>query len=1098
MADAQDPFDGAPPQSGVALPRLRSDLRLGKESQSGGQTRVELIDPKSAKAYAFTAEEYFLCCAADGATDLATIRARHHQQFGDALTPADLLSFYRRLRILGLLATDSTPVRAGAGRIGQQLAESHAAGRAMQRRTVAKTVVSDDAGRGRIESLSDQNTAGATAEVRPVAPKLAARKAQVARIAETVAARPKPPEPETAAPIAATPKLAARKAQAARIAEAVANRPKAPGRTPKVEESAVAATAPEVEPPPLPPRSSRGGRIKAARAREAELKAQSAALAPSSQARLPAEPPAAPAASAGLPQPPLPVVTAPAPPETAVPEADPFDIITANLSSKPAAVKTLPVEIDDEFTEFPGMAGDAPGGMGGGLGGGGFGGRGGGRFGGGMGGGFGGGLGGGGFGGGGGMGGGNPNAERLLAAMAARKAMGGGLRGRGQAEAGGEGENRPMGVVLFNPTFLLRLVYILFFPFKYLNWVIVPAVVLAGLTIFQNWTLFSVDFFKLNGDLPAVAKVMAGLFTVNIAARLSQGAVIIAYGGKVKTLGITLDFGFLPRFFVDISAIPELERAGQLWAYGAPILTRLWLFSIGIVVWAMTRNSGTGLSYYAILVGQFGLVMAIRSGLPVVPGDGQRLLGTFFNDPRLLTKSVMALRHVVTGYRLPPMFQKADILPLAMYGAATALVSGGGFLALGMYVAITLEADYGGLGVMIFLALCLSCVLFYIIMATAVRRRIDALGFGGVRADLARALLGDQADAVLPSDETARSTGSWARIFWSAVLLGALAVAFIPYDYEAGGTVTILPTARAQAVARTDGEIMEVLVDEGAIVRQGQMLAQLSSWDQTNQVSVTQAELDGAKANLDRLLAGPKPEEVELAQRQVDSAESSVAFSKAQADRNEALMKSGTVSSQTYEQTKTTYESDLANLEVAKANLTLVKSGATDEEIKQAQAEVNRLTQELAYRTDELDRTRITAPMDGRVVTPNLLLLRGGFLHTGDMFLEIEKADVINASISVPESDIALINQGGKVRLKAWGNSGVEVTGVVDSVASAAKDAGYGSVVQVSATFDNRDGLLRSGMTGYAKIEGARMPLWDAYLRRILRFFQIEVWSWIP
>ena len=33
---------------------------------------------------------------------------------------------------------------------------------------------------------------------------------------------------------------------------------------------------------------------------------------------------------------------------------------------------------------------------------------------------------------------------------------------------------------------------------------------------------------------------------------------------------------------------------------------------------------------------------------------------------------------------------------------------------------------------------------------------------------------------------------------------------------------------------------------------------------------------------------------------------------------------------------------------------------------------------------------------------------------------------------------------------------------------------------------------------GRIYIEGAQMRVWEAYLRTIKRFFQIEVWSWIP
>jgi multidrug resistance efflux pump len=208
--------------------------------------------------------------------------------------------------------------------------------------------------------------------------------------------------------------------------------------------------------------------------------------------------------------------------------------------------------------------------------------------------------------------------------------------------------------------------------------------------------------------------------------------------------------------------------------------------------------------------------------------------------------------------------------------------------------------------------------------------------------------------------------------------------------------------------------------------------------------------------------------------------------------------KAGAGSQTAYEQALSTLQTDLANLEVSRASLDLVMSGATETDIAIAQAEVDRLTLELEFARSELERTQIVASMDGRIVTANLQLLTGSYMRAGDPLLEVENAEVISAVIAVPESDIALIAPGDVVRLKAWGQSDIEIDGEVQSIAPAADDEGYGSVVRVTAVFPNPDDFLRSGMTGYAKVDGAEMRAWEAYLRSIMRFFQIEVWSWIP
>jgi multidrug resistance efflux pump len=346
--------------------------------------------------------------------------------------------------------------------------------------------------------------------------------------------------------------------------------------------------------------------------------------------------------------------------------------------------------------------------------------------------------------------------------------------------------------------------------------------------------------------------------------------------------------------------------------------------------------------------------------------------------------------------------------------------------------------------------------------------------------------------------QAADAQASGARVVWGVILAGLLAVAFLPYTYETGGAVDILPAARAQAVARTSGELVEILVVQGEAVTRGQLLARLSSWDQENGVKVTRAMLDGAEANLARLQAGAKSEAMDLAMRQLERAQASLDYSQAAADRARELVVSGTISQQAYEQAIAAYEADRAGLDVAQANLDLVRSGATPEEIAIAAAEVARLSQELAFREDELARTRIEAPMDGRVVTPDLQLRYGAFLTVGEALVEIEDTATITAMVAVPEADIGLVVPGDTVRLRIWGQSGSEIAGTVQEIAPVATAEGQSNVVAVEATFPNADGLLRSGMSGYAKIEGAEMRVWEAYLRSIRRFFQIEVWSWIP
>jgi multidrug resistance efflux pump len=686
-----------------------------------------------------------------------------------------------------------------------------------------------------------------------------------------------------------------------------------------------------------------------------------------------------------------------------------------------------------------------------------------------------------------------------MAAIAARRGGGAGLATEGMQTSPDTPERGVARLILMNPAALLKLLYVMFYPLRFVLWALVPLLALAGMTLFQNWADLARDMGLLLADFSRLATLIVSLFTVNLVSRLAQGVAVTAWGGRVQALGLTLMLGVVPRFFIDQSAIAGLERRGQLWAHAAPLLARLGLFVAGVMLWAIQRDSGSMMAQYALLVGQFGLITFVLTALPLIPGDGMRWIATYLNEPRLLPKTALVLRHVLTGAPLPPIVGRADIVPLVVYGMGMVLTVTALALTFLIYVGLTLETELGGVGVILFLGVLAAFVTWLLALRLSiVRRAADRrAALRGGEGGLGQQLMAQLADGQAASTDPVARTSGAARVIWGLVMAGLLAVAFLPYDYEAGGPVEILPLARGQAVARSDGEVLQVMVAEGEVVAPGQVVAQLSAWNQSREVAVTQAQLSAAQANLARLQAGPKAEQIELARRELARAESSLSFSQAEALRTRDLAESGTVSRQALDEANAAYETDLAGLEVARANLALVESGATPEELAVAAAEVERLEVELAFREDELARTRITAPMAGRVITADLDLRHGSFLREGETLLEIEDAAIVNAVIAIPESDIALVVPGDEVRLKVWGQYG-EIAGLVQSIAPAAEEEGYGSVVRVTASFPNPAALLRSGMTGYAKVDGAPMRVWDAYMRRIVRFFEVEVWSWIP
>lgn len=688
--------------------------------------------------------------------------------------------------------------------------------------------------------------------------------------------------------------------------------------------------------------------------------------------------------------------------------------------------------------------------------------------------------------GGGGFGGGAGGRDALMAALAQRK--------RG-------GQDQPKvkwdRVTLFNPTKFNVLLNILFWPMHYLHWLLWPLLILSITLIYQQWQMFYRDIIAISWTWGIISSGVVSLLVCNLSARVAQGAVIQNFGGEVKQFGIVIELGVLPRFFVDRTAIPYLSRSGQIWAWGTPLAVRLWLIAIGTIVWATVHNSGNQLSMYIMVAVQAAIVELIIVGFPLMP-DGSNFLAAIYGDPNTKKKSFAAMAAWLSG-RPRPFFVTAEeekgMIAFGIGWVLTIIIFIVGFMT---WIGLMLESNYAGPGVAIFLVLCASCAawLYYNMRYNERTPWVQVPPKGAAPAAGAR--LGAKPGHFAADEPQRNAVFAWGRLVWAVLCIFLLVVAFLPYKYETSGGFNILPAGLNQANARTDGEIFKILVKEGDWVEENQQLAQLSSWDQEHDVAVFRAKLSAAKANLAQLVDGAKPEAIAVAEKQVEAQRASVTYNKTQLDRMEELLKTGTIAQALFDKTKKTYDDDVTKLQAAVANLDLVRSAATQSQLDAAKADVEHMTAELSYKEDLLERTRVRAPAAGRVITPNLNLLIGKWLKSGEKLLEIENSKTVDAEIEVPETDVAIVKPGETVRIKSWGYSDREIPGKVVFIAPAADKKSYGRVVRVKATIPNEDGFLKSGMTGYAKIEAETMPTWYAFTRFVIRFFQVEVWSWIP
>jgi multidrug efflux pump subunit AcrA (membrane-fusion protein) len=261
---------------------------------------------------------------------------------------------------------------------------------------------------------------------------------------------------------------------------------------------------------------------------------------------------------------------------------------------------------------------------------------------------------------------------------------------------------------------------------------------------------------------------------------------------------------------------------------------------------------------------------------------------------------------------------------------------------------------------------------------------------------------------------------------------------------------------------RTSGEVEHVLVREGDWVKANQLLAKLSSDDQQRAVTITSADLERAKAQLAQLGGDTTAQDDAVLEQSLAAAFGNEAGS-----------------------TSTKKDPNGTNYIRTQAE-------------RAARAEVERLTHKLGYERDQLSQTEVRAPKEGRVMTPNVHLLTGAWRLRGSELLRLADTRTLGAEVNIPEADIAAVKVGDKVRLRPWSNDDREIAGRVTEITPTAQPTSYGMVVRVRVSISNSEDFLRPAMTGYAKIDGQDMRVWEAFLRRIIRIVRVEMWSWIP
>lgn len=247
----------------------------------------------------------------------------------------------------------------------------------------------------------------------------------------------------------------------------------------------------------------------------------------------------------------------------------------------------------------------------------------------------------------------------------------------------------------------------------------------------------------------------------------------------------------------------------------------------------------------------------------------------------------------------------------------------------------------------------------------------------------------------------------------AAAIVGAIVVWRFVGETADGDSLRLYGNVDIREVAlgfRVPGTLAVMAFEEGDTVGTGSTLAQLDPEPYREHVQAAQAAVSRAKAQLRKLRAGSRPQEVRRAESRVIEARAVHENATRVLTRQKELMADGAGSQRILDQAIAEERASAARLDAALEDLDLTREGFRSEDIAAADAALAAERARLAQARTRLADTQLTAPADGVILTrarePGTILAAGMPVYT----LSLRRPVWVRAYIDEP--DLGRIHPG--------------------------------------------------------------------------------------
>jgi ABC exporter DevB family membrane fusion protein len=216
-----------------------------------------------------------------------------------------------------------------------------------------------------------------------------------------------------------------------------------------------------------------------------------------------------------------------------------------------------------------------------------------------------------------------------------------------------------------------------------------------------------------------------------------------------------------------------------------------------------------------------------------------------------------------------------------------------------------------------------------------------------------------------------------------------------------------------------NGKIQAVLVEEGDRVQRGQVIATIENAEYQARLRSAEAELRQKEAELQRLIAGARSEERQIAKLQLEETEAVLRNAQTELKRREQLYKDGDISKEEVDRADRDYSVATARYDQARQNHALVNAEARLDDVARLEAAVSVAGGQVQAARALLEKTVVRSPMAGIVLRRHLKTGESAVLSSNTPIVTLGDTAGLRVRVDVDEADIGKIQVGQRAFVSA-------------------------------------------------------------------------------